>query len=123
MANPDAYVDFNIPWNLRLNYSFTYSKLGYEKSKIIQTIRINGDVSLSEKWKIQYNTGYDLDKKEFTQTNISFTRDLHCWTMSLNWVPFGRMQYYSFNIGVKSSLLQDLKISRQRSFFDTAGRF
>lgn len=123
LANPDAYVDFNIPWNLRLNYSFTYTKTGYEDSKIIQTIRINGDISLSEKWKIQYNTGYDLDRKEFTQTNISFTRDLHCWTMSLNWVPFGRMQFYSFNIGVKSSLLQDLKISRQRSFFDSVGLF
>jgi len=123
MANPDAYVDFNIPWNLRLNYNFTYTKTGFEEPKIIQTVRMNGDVSLSEKWKIQYNTGYDLDRKEFTQTSISIARDLHCWTMALNWVPFGRMQFYSFSIGVKSSLLQDLKISRQRSFFDSVGGF
>ena len=123
MANPDAYVDFNIPWNLRLNYNFTYTKTGYEEPKVIQTVRMNGDVSLSEKWKIQYNTGYDLDRKEFTQTSISVARDLHCWTMALNWVPFGRMQFYSFSIGVKSSLLQDLKISRQRSFFDSVGGF
>ncbi|MFM7329260.1 MAG: putative LPS assembly protein LptD [Bacteroidota bacterium] len=123
MANPDAYVDFNIPWNLRLNYNFTYTKNGFEEAKVIQTVRMNGDVSLSEKWKIQYNTGYDLDRKEFTQTSISVARDLHCWTMALNWVPFGRMQFYSFSIGVKSSLLQDLKISRQRSFFDSVGGF
>ena len=123
LANPDAYVDFNIPWNLRLNYNFTLNKNGYEKAQVVQAIRLNGDISLSEKWKIQYNTGYDIDKKAFTQTNISLSRDLHCWTMSLNWVPFGRMQFYSFNIGVKSSLLQDLRISRQRSFFDSLGSF
>lgn len=123
LANPDAYVDFNIPWNMRLNYSFNYTRTGYEEPKVVQSVRINGDVSLSEKWKIQYNSGYDIDKKAFTQTSIALSRDLHCWTLSLNWVPFGRMQYYSFNIGVKSSLLQDLKISRQRSFFDSLGSF
>ena len=123
LANPDAYVDFSIPWNLRLNYNFTYNKVGFAESKVIQTIRMNGDISLSEKWKIMYNTGFDLDKKQFTQTNFSVSRDLHCWTMSLNWVPFGRMQFYSFSIGVKSSLLQDLKINRQRSFFDSAGYY
>ena len=123
LANPDAYVDFTIPWNMRLNYTFNYTREGYEEPTIVQSIRINGDVSLSDKWKIQYNTGYDIDKKEFTQTNLSLSRDLHCWTMSLSWVPFGRMQFYSFNIGVKSSLLQDLRISRQRSFFDSLGNF
>jgi len=123
MANPDAYVDFNIPWNMRINYTFNYTRNGFEESKVVQTIRANGDVSLSEKWKIQYNTGYDIDTKQFTQTSIALSRDLHCWTLSLNWVPFGRMQFYSFNIGVKSSLLQDLRISRQRSFFDSLGNF
>jgi hypothetical protein len=118
MQNSDAYVDFSIPWNLRLNYNATYSKQGHLPATIVQALRINGDFSLSEKWKIQYNTGYDIESKEFTQTSFSLTRDLHCWTMSLNWVPFGQFQSYNFFIGIKSSLLKDLKINRVRSFFD-----
>jgi hypothetical protein len=118
LQNSEAYVDFSIPWNLRLNYNVTYSKQGRLPSTIVQSLRINGDFSLSEKWKIQYNTGYDIQKKEFTQTNFSLTRDLHCWTMSLNWVPFGQFQSYNFFIGIKSSLLKDLKVNRTRSFFD-----
>lgn len=118
MQNADAYVDFSIPWNVRINYNITYSKQGHLPSQIVQSVRLNGDFSLSEKWKITYNTGYDLKKKEFTQTNFSLTRDLHCWTMSLSWVPFGQFQSYNFYIGVKSSLLKDLKLNRTRSFFD-----
>ena len=118
MQYADAYVDFSIPWNLRLNYNLTYSRQGNLPSQIVQSVRVNGDFSLSEKWKIQYNTGYDIEKKQFTQTNFSLTRDLHCWTMSLNWVPFGQFQSYNFFIGVKSSLLKDLKLNRTRSFYD-----
>jgi hypothetical protein len=118
LQNADAYVDFSIPWNLRINYNITYSKQGHLPSQIVQSIRFNGDFSLSEKWKISYNTGFDIEKKEFTQTNFSLSRDLHCWTMSLTWVPFGQFQSYNFFIGVKSSLLKDLKLNRTRSFFD-----
>ena len=88
------------------------------KPKITQAIRFNGDLSLSEKWKIQYNSGFDFESKEFTQTQFSLSRDLHCWQMSLSWTPFGRYQSYNFSLGIKSGMLRDLKIDRQRNFFD-----
>lgn len=118
LKNPDAYVDFSIPWNLRLNYSFNYSKTGSQPSNITQSLQFSGDFSLSEKWKIQFNSGYDFESNQFTQTSVSLNRDLHCWQMSLSWVPFGPFQSYGFNIGIKSSMLQDLKLNRTRSFFD-----
>ena len=118
LNNPDAYVDFEIPWNLRINYSLNYSKRGFEEANITQTLRFSGDLSLTEKWKVNFNSGYDLENNDFTQTNIGINRDLHCWQLSFNWVPFGNFQSYTFFIGVKSSLLQDLKLNRQRSFFD-----
>jgi hypothetical protein len=79
---------------------------------------MSGDLSLSEKWKIRYSSGYDFEAKEFSMTNIGISRDLHCWTMSLDWVPFGRFQSYNFRINVKSSVLQDLKLERRKPFFD-----
>jgi LptD protein len=119
MNNPDAYVDFSIPWNLRLNYNVTYSKTGFMPSQVVQAVRVSGDVSLSKKWKIVYTTGYDFKTKEFTSTSFSLNRELHCWMMTLNWVPFGRFQSYNFTIAVKSAMLRDLKLNRTRSFFDT----
>ncbi|WP_185154330.1 putative LPS assembly protein LptD [Fulvivirga sp. M361] len=116
--NPDAYVDFEIPWSLRINYNLNYTKQGLSTSEITQTLRFSGDLSLSEKWKLNFNSGYDFENKEFTTTTLGINRDLHCWVMDFNWTPFGRFTSYTFTIRVKSSLLQDLKIDRNRSFFD-----
>ena len=55
---------------------------------------------------------------EITQTFITIARDLHCWQVNLSWVPFGKFQSYAFFIGIKSSLLKDLRVNRTRSFFD-----
>jgi len=119
LKTPDAYVDFNVPWNLRISYNVNYSKSGRQKSTITQALRLNGDLSLTEKWKITYNTGYDFESKEITQTFFSINRDLHCWQVSLGWTPFGTFQSYNFSIGVKSGMLRDLKLDRTRNFFDS----
>jgi hypothetical protein len=46
------------------------------------------------------------------------TRSLHCWNMAFNFVPFGQRKSYSFTINASSALLKDLKIDKQRSWFD-----
>ena len=119
LKNPDAYIDFKIPWNLRISYNVDYAHPVNTKSTITQSMRFSGDFSLSEKWKITYNSGYDFQAKDLTQTSFTIARDLHCWQINLSWVPFGKFQSYNFFIGIKSSLLKDLKLNRTRSFFDS----
>lgn len=126
LANPNSYVDFNIPWQLNLSYNMSYSRntfttlvpISSMKPTIVQTITFSGNVSLSAQWKITFNSGYTFQTKEFTQTNMGISRDLHCWTMRLNWVPFGHFQSYTFTIAVKSAMLQDLKLERRKPFLD-----
>jgi len=124
-ANPDAYVDFNIPWTLSLSYNFGYNRQGLSKGTTIQTLRINGDFSLTPKWKFTYDTGVDVVAKAPSITNIGITRDLHCWEMSFSWTPFAgsgfRANNYNFEIRAKSALLRDLKLSRRRTFYDQGG--
>jgi hypothetical protein len=118
LNNPNSYVDFSIPWNLRVSYSLGYSNPLGNNSTVIQTLQFNGDLSLSKQWKITYSSGFDLKAKQFTLTNLQIARDLHCWTMALNWTPFGGLTSYDFRISVKSSVLQDLKMERRKPFFD-----
>ncbi|HSF54082.1 MAG TPA: hypothetical protein VLA71_10035, partial [Algoriphagus sp.] len=118
VSDPSLYIDWDIPWNLSLGYNLAYSRQINNNKNITQTINLNGDLSISEKWKINFNTGYDFQAAEVTQTMIGIARDLHCWQMNVNWVPFGRFTSYSIDIRVKSSILQDLKVSRRRSFYD-----
>ncbi len=116
--NPDLYVDFTVPWTLRANYSINRTKQGFAEASIRQSLNFSGTLGLTDKTQITFNSGYDFEEKDFTTTRVGLTRDLHCWTMSLNWVPFGTFQSYFISIRVKSTLLQDLKVEKRRSFLD-----
>ncbi|GAB4397924.1 MAG: putative LPS assembly protein LptD [Microscillaceae bacterium] len=116
--NPNEYVDFDIPWTLNLSFNMSYNKTGFFKSVFSQVLSVSGDLSLTETWKVGFRTGYDFGQKTVAFTSIDILKDLHCWEMVFNWTPFGTFRSYNFEIRVKSSILQDLKISRRRSFFD-----
>lgn len=118
VSDPSQYIDWDIPWNMTVGYNLAYSRQINNNKNITQSLNLSGDVSISEKWKINFNTGYDFEAAELTQTMIGIARDLHCWQMNVNWVPFGRFTSYNIDIRVKSTILQDLKVSRRRSFFD-----
>jgi hypothetical protein len=123
--NPDLYVDFSIPWTVNVSYSFGYTRLTPDQSAIIQTLNLTGDFSLTPKWKFTYQTGYDFQYNAPSLTTIGVNRDLHCWEMAFNWTPYAgsasRAGNYSFDLRAKSSILQELKLSRRRSFFDNGG--
>ena len=113
------YADFSVPWDLSFNYSFRYNKPDPEKSsQITQTIDFNGNVSMTKQWKIGFSSGFDVQKFQVTFTQFNIFRDLHCMQMSLNLVPFGYRQSYSFTIRATSTLLQDLKLSKRQSSYD-----
>lgn len=123
-THPNAYVDFNVPWNLNVSYNLQYQKTrSYEttsglKEVVTQTATFSGDLSLTKKWKISVSSGYDFKTNKLSLTSIDVYRDLHCWEMSFNWIPFGFRQSFSFNINVKSSVLRDLKLTRRRNWQD-----
>ena len=114
---PNDYVDFNIPWDINVNYKYTYNKPALERT-INQTLNLKGNVRLTEKWKIGFHSGYDFDSKKISYSSLDLYRDLHCWEMRFNWIPFGFHQSYNLSINVKSAVLQDLKLNKRKSFYD-----
>ena len=113
------YADFSVPWDLSFNYSFRYNKPDPENaSSITQTVDFNGNISMTKQWKIGFSSGLDVQKMQFTFTQLNIFRDLHCMQMSLNLIPFGYRQSYSFTIRATSSLLQDLKLTKRQSYQD-----
>jgi hypothetical protein len=120
--DPLDYYDFNIPWTLNINYTVQYNRYtnlnNPALSNYTQIVGFNGDLSLTKNWKIAASSGYDFQSKEITFTTIDFVRDLHCWTFKLTWIPIGFRQSFFFQINVKASVLQDLKLTRRREWYD-----
>ena len=124
--NINDYVDWNVPWQLQFSYQYNMNKIGFAPAVIVSAVTFNGNLKLTEKWNFRMQSGYDFIFKGITLTNISIQRDLHCWEAAFNWTPaaspyFGRASSYSFDLRVKSALLQELKLSRRRTFYDRGG--
>jgi lipopolysaccharide assembly outer membrane protein LptD (OstA) len=117
--NPEDYYDFNIPFSLNIGYNLFYVNGVSQPDVITQTLNFNGDLQLTPNWKFNFSSGYDFTQNDISYTQVAIVRDLHCWEMRLNWVPIGFQKSYYFQINIKSSVLQDLKLSKRNDRFNT----
>lgn len=120
--NPNAYIDFDIPWNLNISYNINYvpkyqikvpANASYTIRPFTQSLSFSGDVNVTKGWKVNVSSGYDFITNKLTLTSINIYRDLHCWELHFSWVPFGYRQSFLLEINVKSSMLRDLKLKKQ----------
>lgn len=122
-SDDDGYTEFSIPWSLSFNYSIRYGNTNeFNKEKMeykmdfTHNFSLNGSVTLTPKWQVSGNASYDFKVKKITYSSISVRRDLHCWNMSANIVPFGTYKSYNFHIGVNASMLSDLKYDKRSEY-------
>lgn len=102
------------PWTLKIAYAINYLNSNRQDEISSNSIMFSGDVELTPKWDVGISSGYDFKGGGFTYTQLRFARDLDSWKMSFNWVPFGNRQTYYFFIGIKSSMLSDLKYDQRQ---------
>ena len=98
-----------IPWDLTMAYSLTYSNNNRENKIIGNTLSFSTNIDLTPKWRIGASSGYDFVQKGVTYTQLRFERDLLSWRMDFNWLPFDDNAFWGFFIGIKSSVLSDIK--------------
>ena len=120
------YLNPAIPWSLSFNYNYSYSR-SYQmaneqlqtKHSHIQTLSMSGQLRLTKAMNFNINTGFDLTKMELSTTQISATYDLHCFAISVSWVPTGQWESWSFRIAAKASALSDiLQFKKSASYWD-----
>jgi hypothetical protein len=121
----DDYYDFNIPWNLSLNAGLgAYRSRRTERADTIiftPNLTFSGGFNLTERWKVNLSSGLQFrgfSRIEPGYTTFDIVRDLHCWQMSLNLVPFGAYRSFHFTLQVKAGVLQDLKLTRRKAYQD-----
>jgi hypothetical protein len=115
-----AMKDTKQPWNVTLNYNLTLQKSTNPllPDNKVQTLALNFSLKPTAKWKFDVMTNFDFKANKFSYTNIRIYRDLHCWEASINWVPFGFSKQYSVSLNLKTAALRDVKIPKQKQWFD-----
>jgi len=119
--NPGQFVDFNIPWQLNLGYSLSFSnriKPDYSgfATEVNSNLNFSGSFNLTTKWNVSANGYYDISSAKLQTFQLSINREMHCWQLSINVTPVGLFRSFNFSISPKASMLQDLRINRTRFF-------
>ena len=120
------YTNPNVPWSLNFNYSFSMSRsYSYannqlsKKDSYTQTLGVQGNIQLTPKMSVQAQSGWDFTAMKMTTTQFSFRYDLHCFNISVSWVPSGMYQSYSFLISANAAALADLlRFKKSTSYWD-----
>ncbi len=118
--NPAEFVDFNIPWDIGLDFSAQFSSVQRPgttdfRTQFYATTNLRSSFSLTPKWNFTTNGSFNFQSMKVEMVSMSINRDMHCWQMSIG---IQKGLYSSFNISIspKSSLLQDLRVNRSRTF-------
>ena len=119
----DGYMAFNIPWSFSISYGLSMredtsapineTNMRYPY-KLTQNMNFSGNVKLSNKWNINFSSGWDFIDKELTTTTMNVTRDLHCFNMSCG-IVLKPYKSYNFSIRANSAMLADALKYDQRS--------
>jgi hypothetical protein len=116
-SSPYSYI--NIPWTVSVSYNLSISQPGLRDTRTeTQAVQFNGNLQLTPGWKIEGQTGVDLVTRQLSYTRVQIYRDLNCWEATFSFVPKGGQQNYQFGINMKPSMFKDLKLNRQRNFYD-----
>ena len=126
-VDEDGYVPFSLPWSLSLSYGVTLREnntpdsfherpdgTGWYGYKITQNLNISGNLKISNKWNMNFSSGWDFVDHDFTTTTMNISRDLHCFSMSCG-VVLSPYVSYNFSFRANSSMLADALKYDQRS--------
>ncbi|MGB1370260.1 MAG: putative LPS assembly protein LptD [Flavobacteriaceae bacterium] len=111
---PTDLYKYKIPWSLRLAYAVNYNNSRRQSEISSHSLMFSGDIELSPRWSVGASSGYDFKNKGFTYTQLRFERDLESWRMNFSWIPFSSRSSWNFFIGIRSSILSDIKYDKQR---------
>ena len=119
----DGYMAFKIPWSFSVSYGVsmrenTAARIN-EKTmrypyKLTQNMNFSGNIKISNKWNMNFSSGWDFDDKELTTTTMNISRDLHCFSMSCG-IVLKPYTSYNFSIRANSAMLADALKYDQRS--------
>ena len=119
----DGYMAFKIPWSFSVSYGVsmrenTEAEINVKRMrypfKLTQNMNFSGNVKISNKWNMNFSSGWDFVDKELTTTTMNISRDLHCFSMSCG-VVLKPYTSYNFSIRANSAMLADALKYDQRS--------
>ena len=122
-VDEDGYVSYSLPWSFSISYGVTMrentsAQINEKRMRypwaLSHSLNMSGNMKLTNKWNVNFSSGWDFNYHDFTTTTMSVTRDLHCFNMSCS-VVLKPYTSYNFTVKANSAMLADLLKVKKRS--------
>ncbi len=121
----DGYMPFSMPWSFSVSYGVTMAedrsaqinvKSMRYPYKFTHSLNFSGNLQLTNKWNVNFSSGYDFTNHGITMTTVNIDRDLHCFNINCGLV-FGVFTSYHISLRANASTLTDaLKYDKRSSY-------
>ncbi len=121
----DGYMTFKMPWSFSISYGVTMSedrsaKINVKSMrypyKFTHSLNFSGNLKLTNKWNVNFSSGYDFTAHAISMTTVNIDRDLHCFNINCGLV-FGVFTSYHISLRANASTLTDaLKYDKRSSY-------
>ncbi len=118
--SPTQLILFDIPWKISVEHIFSLAS-NFNQATFVSknylptnTLRLSGDLSFTENWKVASNLLLDLESGKITNFNINMFRNIHCWNVSFNWTPIGTNKNFIISLRGTAAALQNVNLNIRR---------
>jgi len=104
---PGGLTPSNLPWQVGLSIGYSGNRneaagsAGFGTWNSQATMNGNIGFNLSQNWRFDYATQYDMRQRLLTSQNFTVKRDFHCWEAQFTRQIVGDTKEYYFKINVK----------------------
>jgi hypothetical protein len=102
-----------VPWDVDLNLSYNYTATTPVSTIQSLLFTIGGNLNLTETLRITARGSLDLVTGQVNTPVIDISKRIHCWNLSINWVPSGFQRGFFLRFSADADQLRDLQITKQ----------
>jgi hypothetical protein len=102
-----------MPWEVSGQIIYSLNRPNPElTSQTLQAV-IRGSISLTPTTRVGVSGTVDMLSGQLINPIIDISKQIHCWYLTLNWVPIGFNRGFFLRFGASAAQLRDLVIPKQ----------
>jgi hypothetical protein len=102
-----------MPWEIGVQLVYSYDRPNPDAVNQSLFASFRGSISITQSLDVNAVGSVDLITGQLNSPIIDITKRIHCWYLSLNWVPMGVNQGFFLRFGASADQLRDLVIPKQ----------
>lgn len=111
--NSPGWSELQMPWELSANVLYTLQQPNPELVNQSLYVSFRGSVAITPTMRMSITGSYDVLNQEMINPIIDVQKQIHCWYLSLNWVPTGFNRGFFLRFGASAQQLRDFVIPKQ----------